>query len=97
VPFVFLITGLLFIVAGVRGKSSDLLTLLKGDFTGSNNFIYWFISILVVGAIGYIKDLQALSRAFLVLVIIVLFLYTDKKGKDFFTQFQSAVKGITNG
>ena len=96
-PFVFLITGLLFIVAGVRGKSSDLLTLLKGDFTGSNNFIYWFISILVVGAIGYIKDLQALSRAFLVLVIIVLLLHEDKNGQGFFTEFQAAVKGITNG
>ena len=96
-PFAFLIAGIVLIAAGVNGKSSDLLTLLKGDLTGSNNFVYWIVSILVVGAIGYIKDLQSLSRAFLVLVIIVLILNEDKNGKGFFTEFQSAVSGITKG
>jgi hypothetical protein len=93
-PFVFLVVGAVFITAGVRGQSANLLTLLKGDFTGSNNFIYWFISIVVVGAVGYVKDLQALSRAFLVLVIIVLLLNEDKNGQGFFTEIQAAISSI---
>lgn len=96
-PFAFIIAGIVLIAAGVRGKSSDLLTLLEGDLTGTDNFVYWIVSILVVGAIGYIKDLQSLSRAFLVLVIIVLILNEDKNGNGFFTEFQSAIVGVTKG
>lgn len=96
-PFVFIIVGLLFIIAAVRGESGSLVTLIKGDFTGSDNFIYWFLSILVVGAVGYIKDLQGLSRAFLVLLIVVLLLNKNNQGVSFFNQFESAIKGVGNG
>lgn len=96
-PIIFILAGILFLTAGVRNQSENLLTLIKGDFAGPNNFIYWFLSIVFVGALGYIKDLQALSRAFLVLVIIVLLLNEDKNGSGFFTEFQSAVKSITKG
>lgn len=87
------------LTSGVRGTSNNLLTLLKGDLTGSNNFIYWIISILVIGALGYIKDLQSFSRALLVLVIVVLVLNEDKQNGTggFFTNFQNAVSSITKG
>jgi UDP-N-acetylmuramyl pentapeptide phosphotransferase/UDP-N-acetylglucosamine-1-phosphate transferase len=97
-PFVFIIVGIVLLTSGVRGQSSTLLTLVKGDLTGSNNFIYWIVSILVIGSIGYIDDLKSLSRAFLVLVIVVLVLNEDKNGTGgFFASFQSAISSITKG
>ena len=97
-PFIFIIVGVVFITAGVRGTSSQLLTLLEGDITGKNNFAFWILSILVIGAIGYIEDLRSLSRAFLVLVILGLILNEDKNGAGgFFQNFQAAVNSITKG
>lgn len=96
-PFVFIIAGIVLLVSGVRGSSTDLVTLLKGDLSGSNNFVYWILSILLIGALGYVDDLKGLSRAFLVLVIVVLVLNEDKSNGTggFFTNFNSAVKTIT--
>lgn len=90
-PFVLVIVGTLFIIVGYRGTQSDLLTLLKSDFTGQHNFFYWLVSILVIGAIGYIPKLKGLSDAFLLLVIIVLFL----NNKGFFAQFNTQLGSTT--
>lgn len=86
-PFAFIIIGLVCLVSGVRGTNSQLGALVKNDFTGSKNFIYWMLSILIIGALGYIKEIQPLSRAFLVLVIIVLFL----SNKGVFAQFNKQI------
>lgn len=86
-PFLFLIAGIVMVVSAVRNTNTQLIGLLKDDFTGKNNFIYWMLSILVIGGIGYIPNLQPVSRAFLVLVVIVLFL---KKG-GVFNQFTQAI------
>jgi hypothetical protein len=86
-PFLFLISGIVLIVASVRGTNQQLVTLLKGDFTGQDNFLYWSVSILLIGAIGYIDGLKPVSRAFLVLVVIVLFI----KNKGVFQQFTQAL------
>jgi hypothetical protein len=95
-PFAFAIIGLVFTIAGVRGTSGDLLTLLKNDFTGDSNFIYWVLSIAVIGSLGYVDALRPLSRAFLVLVIIVLILAEDKKtAGGFFATFQDSIAEIT--
>lgn len=98
-PFVLLIIGLILITAGVRNTvsgSDGLFSLVQGDFTGQNNFIYWFLSIVVIGSIGYIPKLKGLSTAFLALIILVLFLKTgNPNGTNggFFAQFMSAIKG----
>jgi len=73
-PFAFLIIGGVFTVAAVRGNSAQLFSLLRSDLTGKDNYLYWALSILVLGALGYIDDLKPLSRGFLVLVLIVLVL-----------------------
>lgn len=86
-PFLFIVSGVVMIVSAVRGTQDDLVALLKADFTGKGNFIYWLISILLIGAIGYIPSLRPVSRAFLVLVVIVLFL----KNGGVFTQFTNAI------
>ena len=96
-PFAFAIIGLVLIVAGVRGSSADLLKLVSGDFTGDNNFIYWALSIAIIGSIGYVDELRPISRAFLVLIFVVLILAEDKSSTagGFFVKFQDAVADIT--
>jgi hypothetical protein len=87
-PFALIITGLVLLIAGVKGTQNQLYTLVKGDLTGSNNYIFWMLSILVIGALGYVPKLQPLSRIFLVLIVVTLLIHE----KGFFAQFQSAVK-----
>jgi hypothetical protein len=93
-PFALLIVGIILTVAGVKGTQSTLFSLVKGDFTGTNNFIYWALSILVVGALGYVPQLRPLSKGFLVLIVVVLFLKTgnpNAAGGGFFAEFQRAL------
>jgi hypothetical protein len=87
-PFALLLFGILFVIVGFRDTQSDLLTLVKGDFSGPNNFIYWVLSLFVIGAVGYIPKFKPISDAFLVLVLLVLFL----SNQGFFTQFLAQVK-----
>lgn len=94
-PFALLIIGGVLLVSAARGTvtqgpngSPGLFTLLESDFTGQNNFVFWFVTILAIGAVGYIQKLRPLSVAFLTLTIIVLFL---RKGTGFFAQALSAI------
>lgn len=90
---VLLIIGAVMLIAAVRdtvstnGSQEGLADLVKGDFSGPNNFIYWVVSILIIGMVGYIPNAKQLSNAFLVLVIVALLI---SKG-GFFAQFQSAL------
>lgn len=91
--FVFIIVGVILVTAGIRDKQDELWALLQKDFSpaaqqGNNHsFLPWFFAILVIGALGYIEELKPVSRAFLVLVIIVLFLAPN----GFWNQFQTQV------
>lgn len=98
-PFVFGIVGIVFVIAGVRGTSDDLLTLLRGDLIGSeNNFFYWIIAIAVLGSLGYVDTFRPLSRALLLLVLVVLILTEGKKeaGGGLFEKFTQAMNQITS-
>jgi hypothetical protein len=88
-PLAFLIVGVLFLVAAVRGKdySDELLTTIKDDFTGPNNFFYWGIALFIIGAVGYYKPLRGVSNSFLLLVIIVLFF----SNRGFFQKFMDQI------
>lgn len=103
-PFALLIIGVWLLIAGVRntaGPASSpgtLFALLHGDFTGSDNFAYWFIAIILIGAIGYIPKVRSVSVAFLTLILVVLFLKKGSSngvGGGFFSQFLSGI-GVTN-
>lgn len=87
-PFVLMLAGAVLIVAAVRNTQQQLFYLLALDFTGQNNFVYWFLSILIIGALGYIPKAKPLSDGFLILVILVLFL---RKGTGFFDMFQKQI------
>lgn len=93
--YALMTVGIILLIASVRNTQGDLFALLKGDFTGQNNFIYWVLSILIIGSLGYIPKLKSLSTAFLGLVIVVLFLKKgnpiNNAGGGFFNQFFAAV------
>ena len=90
-PFAFLIVGALFVVAAVRGQSKQLLSLVKADLTGKDNYLYWAVSILIIGALGYVDELRPLSRAFLILVLVVLVLSNG----GFFKLFNQSLSVIS--
>jgi hypothetical protein len=105
-PFVLVIIGTVLLVASVKNTyglttpagTPGLGALLINDFTGANNFVFWFAAILIIGAIGYIDKLKPISNAFLFLVIIVLFLKQGNPsgiGGGFFSQFTSALQSTT--
>lgn len=87
-PLIFAFTGILLLIAAVRGTQDTLFGLVAGDFTGSNNFIFWVVAIVVIGMIGYVKPLKDFSTAFLVLLGAVILI----SNKGFFTNFQNAIK-----
>lgn len=112
--FVFIIAGIVLLIAGVRDTASNsdgtgLFQLLQNDFDpsaqkqGQHSFLAWLTAILVIGAIGYVEDLKPFSRAFLVLVIIALFLAKNQSGtatgETFFAQLQKLTNatGATTG
>lgn len=90
-PLFLAFLGVAFLVSGIRGTHDQLISLVEGDFTGPNNFFYWILAIVIIGSFGYIDALKPLSDAFLVLVIVVLFLHNQ----GFFNQFTAAVKSGT--
>lgn len=92
--FALIIVGFVLLASAVKNSQGDLYKLFSGDFTGPSNFIYWMISILIIGAIGYIPKLKPLSTAFLGLVVLVLFLTKGNPsgiGGGFFAQFTKQV------
>lgn len=94
-PFVLFIMGLVLIVTAFQNTYKQFGALVAGDFTGKNNFIYWFLAIAVVGAIGYIKPLEPFSRGFMVLIVLSIVL-SNQKNFDFIGKFQSALGTESN-
>lgn len=87
--YVLILVGVILTVAGVRDKQSELFTQVESDFSGQNSFVWWLVSIGGIGAVGYVPQLQSLSRVFLALVLVVLLL----RNKTVFDQLSQALKG----
>lgn len=93
-PFFLLFFGILFLVAAVRNKTDDLTDLLVEDFTGKGNFIYWIVSIVSIGAVGYVAKLKPFSDICLALIVLVLFLHNADPASGqggFFAKFTEAL------
>lgn len=96
--FALLIIGITLIVAAVRGTHLELIGLIKGDFTGPANFWYWVAALLLIGAIGYVPRLKALSDGLLIVIILALLLARGNPKAPqggFFQQLTDAL-GTTN-
>jgi len=83
VPFVLLIVGVLIIVVAIRNTQNQLGALVVNDFTGPGNFFYWIAAIFIIGALGYVDELKAPSRAMLALILIALLI----SNRGFFNSF----------
>lgn len=97
-PFALIIIALILVIVGLRGTQSDLYCLLRSDFTGQGNFLYWLAAVLLIGMIGYIDKLRPVSDAFIVLMIVSLFLATNKPGTSgggLFQRINEAIGGLT--
>lgn len=91
-PFALTLIGLLLVITGFQNTHKELGSQIASDFTGNNNFIYWIAALGVVGALGYVKALEPFSRAFLVLILLSIFL----SNKGFFSQFNNALTKASN-
>lgn len=87
-PIALIIIGLLMVVTGVKNTYSEFGAQLKSDFTGPGNFTYWIAAITIIGAVGYIKPLQAFANGFLVLVLLSFIL----KNGGVFDKLKSALQ-----
>lgn len=100
--FVFLIIGAVILISGVKDTQDQLFKLVQGDFdpslqqNGQSSFIPWVLAILVIGAVGYVKQLRSLSHGFMALVIIAMIIKAYKVNPNIFQQFNSAL-GINSG
>lgn len=94
-PFALIVIGLIMIVTGSKDTYAQFGKQVAGDFTGPGNFTYWLASLGVVGAIGYIRQLQQVSHIFLALIIIVMVLSNgnpNATGGGFFQKIQDFLK-----
>lgn len=92
-PFALIAIGLLLVITAYNNTQTVLSAQLQKDISGSTGFIYWIAAIVIVGAIGYIKPLEPVSRVFLALILVVLFL----TNQGVFSQFNAALGGAAGG
>lgn len=85
--FVFLIAGIVLVVAAIRGTEGALFQALGTDVPG---FAIWAAAIIAIGVVGFIPGLRAVSRGLLALVIFVLIL---KNYAGILGGFQNAWQG----
>lgn len=83
-PYALVIIGLVLVVTGVRNTHLQMAAQLQSDAVP---FTKTAIAIGMVGALGYVDELRGLSRLFMALIILALFL----ANKGFFGKLQEAI------
>lgn len=92
-PFALLIVGVVLLISAARGTHTLLFSTLESEFSGQGNFVFWMVSILLIGSIGYIPKVKPISDALIVLVILTMVLTKGKSG--LFQKAQAAIN-LTN-
>lgn len=87
-PFVFIVVGIGLVVVAIRGTQKEAFSLLQSEFSGPNSFIKWALALFILGGLGYVPVIRPITRALLLLVLLVIFL---KNGKGLFAQFNSQI------
>lgn len=83
-PLLLIVVGLVLIICAVRNTLGALAGHLQQDINGQ--FFAWVGAIVLIGAVGYVPQLQNLSRAFLALIAAVVIL---KSGSGLVDQFRA--------
>jgi len=86
-PFALLFIGILAFVSAYRDTLPSLGTLLKGDFSGAGNFLYWVVVLVIIGSLGNFAMFRSSSKMLLLLVLVVMAI----SDKGFFAQFIAAL------
>lgn len=73
-PFVFVVVGIGLVVVAIRGTQATAFQLLQSEFSGPNSFIKWALAIFILGGLGYVPVIRPVTRAMLLLVLLVIFL-----------------------
>lgn len=95
-PFVLLMAGILLLTVAIRNQQTAFVQLVRSDFSGNNNFMYWVVAIVVIGSIGYIEKAKPVSNLLLVLILIVLILKRGNSTTGGVFQKLTAALGATN-
>lgn len=71
-PWAFIVCGALMCILAVKSDDSlhQFAATVSNDVSGNSGFIKWIIAIVIIGAVGYLPDMEGLSTAFLVLLVI---------------------------
>lgn len=91
-PLFLILTGIVLLIASVRGTQDTLFALVKGEFTGTPSYTSWILAFVLVGVLGYVPQLRKFSIAMLALIGLAIFL---RKGTGFFDQLTKAT--LTTG
>lgn len=81
-PLFLAFLGVLLVACGLNNTVDDLVDLTLGAKDGNGRrsggdlpaFVPWFIAIMIVGSVGYVKRLQPLAISFMVLIAVMLLL-----------------------
>lgn len=94
-PFVLIVIGVILLVTAIQGTTGQLGSMLRQDVFpgGGKGYLYWFVAIFLIGAIGYEPKLRPISRGLLVLVVLVLLISQG----GFFAKFSQALGQIGQG
>ena len=88
-PIFLALVGIILIVAGVRGKETELLTLFADD---AKHFVSWALLIVVVGAMGFSQRLRPISTSFLVLIVIAFVIASYRQGNSIINGFNQLIE-----
>jgi len=89
-PLLLIALGIILIITAVEGDAAELGALIINDVRGTDNqtgYAVWMFVIIGLGLLGYVKNLQNLSRAFMILVVVVLLLHN----RGFFAELQKQI------
>lgn len=84
IPVLIIAIGSILIVAGIRGRASEVGEILKDDFTTSPSFMAWIVAVWMVGILATFKQTRQIGLGFYALLIISLLLANS----GFFSEFK---------
>ncbi len=71
-PVILLLIGAVILITVFNGKSDELAGLIKGEFTGPNNFTKWLLAFAIIGLFSYVPGFRPVANAFFALVIVAM-------------------------
>jgi hypothetical protein len=86
-PFALIFIGALAFVAAYKDTLPQLGALLKSDFSGPGNFMYWIVALVILGSLGNFTPFRISSKMLLLLVLVVMVI----SDKGFFAKFVASL------